>query len=138
MQKTVLVAVVACCAGFLVATMAAHAYTRLNAWRSHGERFQLGYVVGYIDAVKLSKFKDTRAMIPTSGRARHQDWLNRINAFYDDPENADRPIPDAMRVVGKQFQTEILKAYKERRDRAYEAGRAASPSPSPATGPAPE
>ena len=126
MRKTVLVAMVACCVGFALAAMTAQAYTKLNAWRSHGEKFQLGYVVGYIDAVKLSKFKDTRATIPTAGRARHQDWLNRVNAFYDDPANADRPVPDAMLVVGRELQEEILRVYKQRRDRAVAASKAAA------------
>ena len=143
MRKTVLVAMLACCVGFAVATMTAHAYTRLNAWRSHGENFQLGYVVGYIDAVKLSKFKDTRAMIPTSGRSRHRDWLNSVNAFYDDPANADRPIPDAMQVVGQALQAEMLKAFKERRNRAHKnaagtAGTAPAPAPDPVPGSAAE
>lgn len=127
---------VACCVGFAVATMTAHAYTKLSAWRSHGDKFQLGYVVGYIDAVKLAKFKDTRATIPTAGRAKHQDWLRRVNAFYDDPANVERPIPDAMLVVGQQLQDEILRAYKERRDRILNAAKAGS-KPDAAAGSAP-
>jgi len=125
MRKTVLVAMVACCVGFAVATMTAHAYTKLNAWQTHGAKFQLGYVVGYIDAVKLAKFKDTRATIPTAGRARHQDWLRRVNEFYENPANVERPVPDAMLVVGQQYQEEILRTYKERRDRILNAAKAA-------------
>jgi hypothetical protein len=130
MRKSLVIAVVAWCAGFLVAAVTGHAYTKLNAWRAFGEQFQLGYVVGYIDAVKLAKFKDLRATIPTMGRARYKEWQDGVNEFYEDPANADRPVPDAMLEVGRELQDRILKAYRAQREAARESATApATPAP---------
>ena len=140
MRKAVLGLALAWIAGFLCAGVAAHAYTKLNAWQAFGERFQLGYVAGYIDAAKLSKYKDVRVAIPTQGRARHQHWVDGVNAFYEDSANAGRPVPDAMGVVGDDLKREFLKAYRERRDQALEAAEAsrAAPNEAPGSGSAPE
>ena len=124
-------AVLAGCAGFGAASMSAYAYTQMNTWRQFGERFQLGYVVGYLDAVKLSKRKDPRAMIPSPSRGDYEGWRQDVDAFYEDPVNQNRPVPDAMLAVGEKLRARIMKEYTEQRRQRLEAARTL-PSPSPA------
>lgn len=130
MRRIVLVAVLAWCAGFGAASMSAYAYTQMHTWRQFGERFQLGYIVGYLDAVKLSKRKDARAMIPSPSRGDYEGWRQDVNAFFEDPVNENRPVPDAMLAVGQKLRERIMKEYTAQRRRRLEAGRTL-PSPSP-------
>jgi hypothetical protein len=105
----------------------ASATLMLNAWQGFGENFQLGYVVGYIDAVKLEHLKDPRVMIPTTGTADFNRWRALVNEYFADPKNANRAVPDAMYAVGKIMSAEIARDWNER-TRA-----AASPSPAPSS-----
>jgi hypothetical protein len=131
-----LVALAAWCAGLCCASVSAYAYTKLTTWQTFGEKFQLGYVVGYLDAVKLMKRKDQRVMLPSSGRAKYEQWRQSVNRFYENPMHADRPVPDAMMAVGEELRDSILRAYDERRQKRREAMRSgAAPSPSPGRAP---
>jgi hypothetical protein len=129
MRKIILMAALACGGGLCLASLTAYGYTKLNAWRAQGEQFQLGYVVGYLDAAALWKRKDPRAYVPAGGRGKYEEWRRKVNEFYEDPANADRSIPDAMLVIGKQVQDRIMKAYKERRRAAGRTQAGASPTP---------
>ncbi len=114
-RSIAVVAAVAWCGGFLTATVPALAYTKLNAWRAYGETFQLGYVVGFLDAVTLWKRRDPRgATIPIGGKQNFELWRSRVNDYFADPENEKRTIPDAMGSIGSKLTMERLKAYNER------------------------
>ena len=120
-------------AGLVLGSAAAHGYARLNAWRAHGEKFQLGYIVGYLDAIALAKRKDRRAWVPAGGRPDYDRWLREVNEFFADPKNENRPVPDAMLVVGERIQAEIMEAYQKRRRERFAARTpAATSSPTPA------
>jgi hypothetical protein len=94
-----------------MAAATASAYTKLAAWRTYGESFQLGYVVGYLDAVSLAKRSDMRALsIPSGGRANHARWRAMVNEFYADPANEKRSVPDAMAAAGKRVFEEMMKS----------------------------
>lgn len=109
-------------------TATAFGTTRLNIWKTYGEQFQLGYVVGYLDAVRLSQRKDQRAMLLTGGGKDFGRWVNEVNAFYEDPANANRPIPDAMLVVGQKIRKEWLEQWAKKTSRTRRSPR---PSPTP-------
>jgi hypothetical protein len=126
MRRTMLTAVLAGCAGFCLATAAAYGYAKLDAWRTFGENFQLGYVVGYLDAVALNKRHDTRVWIPASAKPNYERWRAMVNDYFADPANAERPVPDGMAAAGKILQAEMVKEYQERAERLKSA-----PSPSP-------
>lgn len=106
-------AALAGCGGFCLASTTVLGGARLNIWRTYGESFQLGYVVGYLDAANLAKRHDMRAFVPTGGKPDFELWRGRVNEFYDDPAHADAQLPDAMAAVGKRFQAEILKTVNE-------------------------
>jgi hypothetical protein len=101
-------------AGFCMAAGVAFGTTMLDAWRGYGEYFQLGYVVGYIDAIKLQHLKDPRVMLPTSGTADFERWRKLVNEYFADPKNANRAVPDAMLAAGKIVSEEMKKEYRER------------------------
>jgi hypothetical protein len=126
-RRTIVIAALAACGGFCLASATAQGGIKLRAWREFGELFQLGYVVGYIDAASLAKRHDMRVYgVPTGGKVDYELWRSRVNEFFADPAHANAQVPDAMRVVGKKFQDEILKNRREAR----------VPSPSPAASPA--
>jgi len=124
MRRTIVATTVAWVAGFLMAEGIASAVTLMSAWRDLGEYFQLGYVVGYIDAVKLENLKDRRTMIPTSGTADFEYWRKLVNEYFADPKNANRSVPDAMFAAGKIVTQDLTRSLRERQQQ--------SPSPSPA------
>src|SRR6266481_2663581 len=124
MRRTFWTTALAWATGFCMAAGIASATTMLNAWREYGEYFQLGYVVGYIDAVKLENLKDRRTMIPTSGTADFEYWRKLVNEYFADPKNANRSVPDAMFAAGKIVSQNITRSLQERQQQ--------SPSPSPA------
>ena len=134
-RRVWLMVVLAGCAGFCVASATAFGYAKLNAWRSFGEHFQLGYVVGYLDAVQLTKRHDPRALVPSEGQPAYERWRDMVNAFYADPANANRAVPDAMAAAGAQIQGEILESVRKRRARPAASpnpdGQAATESPRP-------
>jgi len=130
MRRTIIAAALGGCCGFLLAAGAAFGYAKFNAWRDFGERFQLGYVVGYLDGIKLSKRKDARAlMVPSEGASDHERWRAMVNEFYADPANANRPVPDAMAEAGKKIREEVIKAWEEQRRRARGEGQGSGASP---------
>ena len=129
MRKTTLLAVVAAAiGGFCLATVAAFAATQYNIWKTNGEQFQLGYVVGYLDAVRLSQLKDRRVQLPTAGGKNVFDrYLREVNAYFADPANAKRSVPDAMAFVGLKIRNEWLQDWARKTQQA-------KPSPSASPG----
>jgi hypothetical protein len=126
MRRTMLVATLAVGAGLCLASATAFASTRLNIWRTYGEYFQLGYVVGYLDAVVLAQRHDIRAQILSGGAQDFNRWVREVNAFYEDPKNAERPVPDAMHAVGMRIGGEWLQELARKQQQGKP-----SPSPSP-------
>jgi hypothetical protein len=121
-----LVATLAAGAGLCLASAAAVGAARLSIWRAYGENFQLGYVVGYLEASTLAQRHDLRAQNPTPGGKNFEQWVREVNAFYEDPKNAERPLPDAMYAVGTKMRAEWLSEYKRKSQQGTP-----SPSPSP-------
>ncbi len=132
MRRTFWTTALAWATGFCMAAGIASATTLLNAWQGYGEYFQLGYVVGYIDAVKLEHLKDRRTMIPTAGTADFEYWRRLVNEYYADPKHADRPVPDAMYAAGQIVTENITRSLRERQLRG-----SASPSPAASSVPGP-
>jgi hypothetical protein len=121
-----IVAGLAWCGGFLMASAPAFGYAKLNAWRSFGENFQLGYVVGFVDGITLWKRSDRRgASFPIGGKPNYELLRDKVNEFFADPANANRALVDAMAVIGAQMSLERLNAFKERAART--PGAASSP-----------
>ena len=117
----------ACGAGLCLVAAGVYGYAKLDAWRGYGENFQTGYIVGYLDAVALAKRHDNRLWVPSNFKPNFERWRKMVDEFYDDPANANRPVPDAMAVVGKKLQDEMLAEYEA----ARRAAAASSPAPSP-------
>lgn len=127
MRKMVLVATVATFTGFCFASVSAFATLRYNIWKSYGPSFQLGYIIGYLDAVSLSQHKDPRVQVPTGLGKNFDGWVKEVNEFYADPANEGRSVPDAIYTVGDRKRTEIL--------RKWGAQRMNRPLPSPSAKP---
>ena len=121
----IIVATLAAFGGFCLASGGALASLRYNVWRVSGEPFQLGYVIGYLDAVRLAQRKDIRVMIPVGNDKDYMRWVRQVNAFYADPKNETRPIPDAMSEIGTAIRTKMLSEWGLKRQ-----GRPV-PSPNP-------
>jgi hypothetical protein len=128
-RRSLLAAAAAWGAGFCMAAGTAWGTAKLDAWRGFGDKFQLGYVVGYLDAVALAKRHDARLWIPAGGRPDFERWRALVNDFYADPANAKRPLPDAMAAAGKILEREALQAYRERRKAAEASPGAAASGP---------
>ena len=112
--------------GFLGASATAYGYARWQAWHASGEAFQLGYIVGFLDATTLSKFRDPRiATIPPGGRPDYERWRVKVNEFFADPKNERREVVDAMRTIGDTMARERL------RDTVDRMNRTPAPSASP-------
>jgi hypothetical protein len=111
-RRTIVVAALAGCGGFCLASATALGGVKLNIWRDYGDKFQLGYVIGYLDAANLAKHHDIRAFPPTGGKPNYELWRSRVNEFYADPAHAEAQLPDAMAAVGKKFQADIMKAWE--------------------------
>jgi hypothetical protein len=127
MRKTTLLAVAAAIGGFCLASVTAFGVTQYNIWKTYGEQFQLGYVIGYLDAVRLSQQKDRRALVPTGGGKNYDRWVREVNEYFADPANAKRSVPDAMGFVGTKIRNEWMQQWANR-------VRQARPSPSPSPG----
>ena len=123
-----LVATLAVGAGLGLASVTAFGSTRMNIWRTYGEYFQLGYVVGYLDAVLLAQRHDVRAQVLGGGSRDFNRWVREVNAFYEDAKNAERPVPDAIYVVGTKMRDEWLAELARKRQQGTP-----SPNPSPAS-----
>lgn len=120
MQRTM---VLALCA-WLGGSATAWAYTKLNAWRGFGPDFQLGYVAGYLDGLKIGRATDIRGMyVTTGGRPNLEQWRADVNAFYEDPANAQKSIPDAVNAVAQKRREANMRKQVEKR--------AATPAPAP-------
>lgn len=107
----ILVATLAAFGGFCFAGASAFASLRYNIWKASPESFQLGYVIGYIDAVRLGQRKDPRASIPTGNDKNFDRWVRDVNAFYANPNNENRAVPDAMYEIGNVIRTQMLKEW---------------------------
>ena len=115
MRRMILVATLAAFGGFCLASASAFAALRYHTWRSSGESFQLGYVIGYLDAVRLGQRKDPRMMVPTGNDKNYDKWVREVNAFYANPANENRSVPDAIYEVGSAIRTQMLKEWGLRR-----------------------
>ncbi len=121
--------VFAVCAALGLVSATAFAGLKLTTWRAYGEQFQLGYITGYLDAIVLAQRKDRRVALPTgSGRQNYERWLRDINAYFEDPANAKRTLPDAIAFVGDNIRREWLEDWAKKANRA-------KPSPGPSPGP---
>lgn len=103
------VATLAAFGGFCLASATAFASLRYDVWRVSGDVFQLGYVIGYLDAVRLSQRKDFRVQVPTGNDKNFGRWVRAVNDFYADPANENRSVPDAMYQVGSTIRTQMLR-----------------------------
>ncbi len=115
MRKTIVVGTLAACAGFCFAAASSTAALRYDIWKGYGYQFQLGYVVGYLDAVGMARRKDARLNVPTGRNKDFDKWVADINAFYDDPANQNRPVPDAMFEIGTRIRTKMIQEWGLRR-----------------------
>jgi hypothetical protein len=111
MRRMILVATLAMFAGFCLASASAFATLRYNIWRTSDESFQLGYVIGYLDAVRLAGRKDPRMMVPVGNDKNFAKWVRDVNAFYANPANENRSVPDAIYEVGMAIRTKMLKEW---------------------------
>ena len=127
MRKTISVATAAAIAGFCFASASSYAALRYNIWKASDANFRLGYVIGYIDAATLASRKDIRLQVPTRTGKNYDRWVNGVNAFYADPANASREVPDAIYEVGTKIRNEMLSEWGLRRQ--------ARPLPSPSVAP---
>jgi hypothetical protein len=127
MRRTIILVLSAWLGGLCCAGASAWAYTMLNAWRGFGSDFQLGYVAGYLDGLKIGRSGDVRGtFVRTGGRPDLVGWRDAVNAFYEDPANARKPIAEAMSAVGRKRHEEDLA--RKRKDGAP-APSASSPTP---------
>jgi hypothetical protein len=129
LKRHLVVAALAGCAGFCLASATAFAYAKLNVWRNRGESFQLGYIVGYLDAVSLAKRHDVRGFVPAQSRPRYDYWRQLVNEYFENPANAHRSVPDAMRAVGTRIQEEEIKHWQDQRWKKLQKQLDAQPSP---------
>jgi hypothetical protein len=128
MRKTILVAALAAMGGFCLASATAFGSLRHNIWQSSGDKFQLGYVIGYLDAVALAQRKDIRANLPTGLGKNFDQWVVDVNAFYANPANTHRSVPDAMYEVGIKIREDLMKSWgKKRMQRPPAPGPSAQP-----------
>ncbi len=123
----IVVAMLAAFGGFCLAGATAFAALRYNVWQAWSEPIRLGYVIGYLDAAALAQKRDSRARV-TIGRGKdYGAWVKGVNAFYENPANRSRPVPDAMSAFGTKMRNEMLKEWGRKRKGLP----AASPSPEP-------
>ena len=109
MRKMIVVATLAAFGGFCIASATAFASLRYNVWKTSPEQFQLGYVIGYLDAVRLAQRRDYRAAVPVTPGKDFTMWVRGVNEYFAKPENANRTVPDAMSEVGTAYRVEILR-----------------------------
>jgi hypothetical protein len=137
MRRTIVVAMMAAVIGFGLASVPAFGILKSNTWVTSDERFRLGYVIGYLDAVQLAQRKDLRVQVPTGGGKNYDRWVRDVTSFYENPDNKGRPVADAMYEVGAAVRAEWLRDFAARNAErkaaaaAAAAGKAPSPSPAP-------
>jgi hypothetical protein len=127
MRRTIVVATLAAFAGFCFASASSYASLRYKTWKNSDESFRLGYVIGYIDAAALAQRKDMRLQVPTGGGKNFDRWVNDVNAFYENPANASRDVPDAIYEIGSRIRAQMLREWGQKR--------LARPVPSPSPAP---
>ena len=97
--------------GFLLASASAWATLRYNVWKQYGDMFQLGYVIGYFDAVDLMKKKDVRVQIPNLAGKDFRKWVKDVNAFYADPSHENQAVPEAIYAIGSRARDDMLRQW---------------------------
>ncbi len=127
MRRTIVIATIAAFGGFCLASASAYASLRYNIWKANGDSFQLGYVIGYFDAIGLMQKKDPRVSVSNLSGKNFDRWVKDVNAFYQDPANEKRPVPDAIYEIGSRARDKMLREWGLRRQ-----GR---PVPTPSTAP---
>jgi hypothetical protein len=105
----ILVATLAALGGFSLATATSFASLRYPVWKASSPQFKLGYVIGYLDSVALRQRSDARGSIPIPPGKDYAPWVRGVDAYFDDPANQHRTIPDAMWQVGTDMRTELLR-----------------------------
>jgi hypothetical protein len=132
MRRMIWTTALAWVAGFCMATSIAFGYALLDAWRGFGADFQLGYIVGYLDAAKLQQRRDARASgIPSERQVNYERWRDLVNAYFEDPAHAKKSVPDAIAAIADNLREEKMKAYSAR------PRLLTSPSPAPSLTPTP-
>ena len=111
MQRMIFVATVAMFTGFCLANASAFASLRYNIWSTSDKNFQLGYVIGYLDAVRLAGRKDPRMMVPVGNDKNYDKWVRDVNEFYANPANEKRSVPDAIYEVGSTIRDKMLREW---------------------------
>lgn len=111
MRRMIFVATLAMFAGFCLASVSAFASLRYNIWKTSDPSFQLGYVIGYLDAVRLAGRKDPRMMVPVGNDKNYGKWVRDVNAFYANPANENRAVPDAIYEVGSVIRNKMLQEW---------------------------
>jgi hypothetical protein len=105
----IVVATLAAFGGFSLAAVTAFASLRYPVWKASSDPFKLGYVIGYLDAVALSQRSDARASVPIAPGKDYAPWVRGVDAYFADPANQHKTIPDAISQVGTDFRTELLR-----------------------------
>jgi len=127
MRRTMIIAVLAACAGFVLARAAAFGATKANIWQQYGPEFRLGYVIGYLDAASLASRGDRRARVAAAGKTYINRYVKGVDDYFANGANADREVPDAMAAVGEKVRKEWMQDWARRTGMI--------PSPSPSSGP---
>ncbi len=107
----IIVATLAAFGGYCLASSSAFASLRYNVWLASGESFQLGYVIGYLDAVRLAQRKDLRMQVPAGNDKDYRRWVRAVNEFYSNPANETRSVPDAIYSVGSAVRAQMLREW---------------------------
>jgi hypothetical protein len=118
MRRTLIIAALAALAafgGFCLASASAFASLQFNVWQKSDERFRLGYVIGYLDAVALMQRKDVRVQVPLTGGKNFDHWMKGLEAFYADPANQTRSVPEAIYEIGSKARDDMLRNWGLRR-----------------------
>jgi len=87
-----------------------HSAVGKKAWDENGWSFQVGYVAGFLDAVRLTKSMEPGGWIDKSyalpKNANLAVWHKAIVELYEDPENASNDVPRLILVAGKPLEKE--------------------------------
>ncbi len=109
MRRMIVVATLAAFGGFCIASATAFASLRYGYWKAAPPQFQLGYVIGYLDAAGLSRKGDFRLAVPITNNKDFSGWVRGVNEFYAKPENQNRSVADAIAAVGTAMRVELLR-----------------------------
>ena len=84
-----------------------HSAVGKKAWDGNGWSFQVGYINGFLDAVRLTKsmepggWTDQAYTLPKN--AKLMAWHKKIVQLYEDPENSVNDVPRLILVAGKSM-----------------------------------